>query len=153
MGTEQRLRDLNIILPDLPKPGGNYVPGTVHNGTLYLAGQGPIMEDGTLARGLVGRDVSIEQAHVHARRTGLVLLAAARHVLGSLDQVERVLSVFGMVNGVSGFADHPKVINGCSDLFVEVFGEQGRHARAAVGMGSLPQNISVEITAIFAVKS
>jgi len=151
MKAEQRLRELGILLPQLPKPGGNYLPGTLHNGTLYLAGQGPLLEDGNFACGLVGRDFTIEEANQHARRTGLVLLSAARHLLGSLDRVERVLSVFGMVNGVPGFGEQPKVINGCSDLFVEVFGDSGRHARAAVGMGSLPHNISVEITAIFAV--
>lgn len=151
MSPEQRLRELGILLPQLPRPGGNYLPGTVHNGTLYLAGQGPLLENGSFATGLVGRDFTIDEANSHARRTGLVLLAAARHVLGSLDKVQRVLNVFGMVNGVPGFGEHPKVINGCSDLFVEVFGDNGRHARAAVGMGSLPHNISVEITAIFAV--
>jgi enamine deaminase RidA (YjgF/YER057c/UK114 family) len=152
MSYEARLKILGIELPKLPAPGGNYLPGTVHNATLYLAGQGPMMPDGSFATGIVGQDVTIEDAYTHARHTGLVLLSAARHVLGSLDKVDRVLSVFGMVNAPQGFTQHPKVINGCSDLFVEVFGDNGRHARAAVGMGSLPNNITVEITAIFAVK-
>ncbi|HWA47644.1 MAG TPA: RidA family protein [Dongiaceae bacterium] len=153
MSAEQRLKERGIILPDLPSPAGTYVPANLHNGVLYLSGQGPLLEDGSFACGIVGKDFTVEQAYHHARRTGMVLLAAARKALGSLDRVERVLNVFGMVNAVPGFGDHPKVINGCSDLFVEVFGEAGRHARAAVGMGTLPINISVEITAIMAVRA
>lgn len=152
MSPEQRLKDRGIILPELPSAKGNYVPGTIHNGTLYLSGQGPLLESGEHASGLVGRDFTLEEGYQHARRTGLVLLAAARKVLGTLDKVERVLNVYGMVNAAPGFLDHPKVINGCSDLMVEVFGESGRHARAAVGMGTLPMNITVEITAIMAVR-
>lgn len=151
MSAEQRLKERGIILPELPSPAGTYVPANLHNGVLYLSGQGPLLEDGSFACGLVGRDFTVAEANQHARRTGLVLLAAARKALGSLDRVEKVLNVLGMVNAVPGFGDHPKVINGCSDLFVEVFGEAGRHARAAVGMGTLPMNISVEITAIMAV--
>src|SRR6476469_9745312 len=98
MGAEQVLKERGIVLPDCPAPKGNYVPGLVHNGILYLSGQGPLMEDGQFATGLGGRDISVDQAYHHARATGLVLLAVARHVLGSLDKVERVLSVFGMVN-------------------------------------------------------
>jgi enamine deaminase RidA (YjgF/YER057c/UK114 family) len=153
MSAEARLKELRLTLPALPPPGGLYVPGVVHGGVMYLSGQGPVMDDGTLATGVIGRDVSLDEARVHARRTGLVLLSATRHLLGSLDRVERVLNVLGMVNAVPGFDDHPKVINGCSELFIEVFGETGRHARAAVGMGTLPGNISVEITAIMAVKA
>lgn len=152
MSAEQRLKERGIVLPDLPSPAGTYVPANLHNGVLYLSGQGPLLEDGSFACGVVGKDFTIDQAYIHARRTGLVLLAAARKALGSLDRVEKVLNVFGMVNAVPGFGDHPKVINGCSDLLVEVFGDAGRHARAAVGMGTLPMNISVEITAIMAVR-
>ncbi len=152
MNVDARLKQLGIILPELPTPKGTYVPGVLHNGVLYLSGQGPILENGELACGIVGKDFTLEQANGHARRTGLVLLAAARSILGSLDRVERVLNVLGMVNAAADFTEHPKVINGCSDLFLEVFGEAGRHARAAVGMGTLPGRISVEITAILAVK-
>jgi len=152
MSIEARLKELSIVLPAPPEPKGTYVPGVIHNGVLYLSGQGPLRDDGSFACGIVGRDLSVEEAHGHARLTGLVLLSATRHLLGSLERVERVLSVFGMVNAAPGFGDHPKVINGCSDLFVEVFGEAGRHSRAAVGMGSLPMGISVEITAVMAVK-
>lgn len=153
MSIEARLKSLGIVLPDLPTPKGSYVPGTMHNGMLYLSGQGPVLESGELARGIVGNGVSLEEANGHARRTGMVLLSAARHLLGSLDRVERVLNVLGMVNAAPDFTQHPKVINGCSDLFIEVFGEAGRHARAAVGMGTLPERITVEITAVMAVRA
>ncbi|MFN8828775.1 MAG: RidA family protein [Labrys sp. (in: a-proteobacteria)] len=152
MSPEQRLAELGIVLPTVPAPIGTFLPGVLHRGVLTLAGQGPLLDDGTYARGKVGQTVDVATAALHARRTGLVLLAAARTVLGSLDRVERVINVFGMVNAVPDFTEHPKVINGCSDLFVEVFGEAGRHARAADGMGSLPMNISVEITAVMAVR-
>ena len=152
MTITDRLHALGIKLTDLPTPKGMYMPAVLHNGTLYLSGQGPLLEDGTLAKGVVGQDVTVEDAKYHARRTGMVLLAAAQSILGSLDSVERVVNVLGMVNAAPGFMDHPKVINGCSELFIDVFGEAGRHARAAVGMGTLPENITVEITAIFAVK-
>ncbi len=152
MTIADRLQTLGIKLPDLPTPKGAYVPGVLHRDTLYLSGQGPLLEDGSLAKGIVGKDVSLDDAKFHARRTGMVLLAAAQNILGTLDRVERVVNVLGIVNAAQGFAEHPKVINGCSELFIEVFGEAGRHARAAVGMGTLPENITVEITAIFAVK-
>jgi enamine deaminase RidA (YjgF/YER057c/UK114 family) len=152
MSAERTLLEKGIVLPELPSPKGTYVPAVLHGGVLFLSGQGPLQDNGEFASGQVGINFSIEQAYQHARLTGLVLLSAARHALGSLDRVERVLNVFGMVNAVAGFEDHPQVINGCSDLFVEIFGEAGRHARAAVGMGSLPMNISVEITAMMAVK-
>ena len=152
MTIADRLRALGIKLPELPAPKGVYLPGVLHRDILYLSGQGPMLEDGSLAKGIVGRDVSLDDANFHARRAGMVLLAAAQHILGSLDRVERVINVLGMVNAAPTFSEHPKVINGCSELFVDVFGEAGRHARAAVGMGTLPENISVEIAAIFAVK-
>lgn len=152
MSAEQILKERGIVLPECPSPKGNYVPGLVHNGILYLSGQGPLQGNGEFAHGQIGAELTVEQGYAHARLTGLVLLSAARHVLGSLDQVEQVLSVFGMVNAVPGFREQPGVINGCSDLFVEVFGEAGRHTRAAVGMGSLPLGISVEITATMAVR-
>ncbi|MEO6607234.1 MAG: RidA family protein [Aestuariivirga sp.] len=153
MTIAEKLQALGIVLPTLPTPKGAYLPGVLHNGILYLSGQGPVLEDGTLAKGVVGKDVALGDAKFHARRTGMVLLAAAQNILGSLDRVDRVLNVLGMVNASPDFQEHPKVINGCSELFIEVFGENGRHARAAVGMGTLPENISVEITAVFAVKS
>jgi enamine deaminase RidA (YjgF/YER057c/UK114 family) len=152
MSAEQRVKELGIVIPPPPTPRGNYMPGIVHNGLLYISGQGPVLDNGELLSGLVGRDVPLEEAYQHARRVGLMLLSIARHELGSLDRVERVLQVIGMVNAVPDFREHPKVINGCSDLLVEVLGDAGRHTRAAIGMGSLPFNITVEITAIMAVK-
>ena len=116
---------------------------------LYLAGKGPA---GSVT-GIVGKDITVEQAYGHARTTGLNLMAVMQDELGSLDRVKRIVKVLGMVNAVPGFTDQPKVINGCSDLFVEVFGERGKHARSAVGMGSLPNNIPVEIEVIVEVEA
>ena len=149
---EQRLVELGITLPDVPTPAGNYVPAVIQNGFVYLSGQGPVMEDGILAKGKVGQDVTAEQAYQHARRAGMVLLGVLKQAVGSLDRIERVVKIFGMVNATPEFGEHPSVINGCSDLMVEVFGEAGRHARSAIGMGSLPSNITVEIEIIFALK-
>jgi enamine deaminase RidA (YjgF/YER057c/UK114 family) len=150
MTPEEKLKSLGLTLPPVPKPIANYVPFKVAGGFIYLAGQGPRKADGTLISGKVGKDVTIEQAYAHARAVGLQLLAAASAAAGGLVHVE-VLKVLGMVNALPDFTDHPKVINGCSDLFVEVLGERGRHARSAVGMGSLPGNIPVEIEAVMRV--
>lgn len=147
MSAEAKLASLGLTLPEIPKPVANYVSFKVNGDTLYLSGQGPRRNDGVMLTGKVGRDVTVEQAYEHAKLVGLGLLAAARAAAGSLDRIE-VLKVLGMVNAVPEFTDHPKVINGCSDLFVAVLGERGRHARSAVGMGSLPANISVEIEAV-----
>ena len=128
------------------------VPYRLVGNLLYLSGQGPRDEKGASLTGKVGKDVTVEEGYRRARLIGLGLLAAARHALGSLDRVDYVVKLLGMVNAVPEFTDQPKVINGCSDLLVEVFGDAGRHARSAVGMGSLPGQISVEIEAILAVK-
>ena len=150
-GAEARLATLGLVLPPVPRPVGNFELGVIEGSTLILSGQGPLLDTGELARGRVGNEVSVDEARDHARRTGLVLISAMRAMLGSLDHVRRVLKVFGMVNAVPEFAEHPTVINGCSDLFVEVFAERGRHARSAVGVGSLPGNITVEIEAVVAI--
>jgi enamine deaminase RidA (YjgF/YER057c/UK114 family) len=152
MTPEARLKQLGITLPTPPKPVANYVPFRLAGGLLFLSGQGPRDADGRHLTGKVGGDVSVDEAYKHARLVGLGLLGATRVALGSLDRVDYVVKVLGMVNGVPNFADQPKVINGCSDLLVEVFGEAGKHARSAVGMGSLPSNITVEIEAILAIK-
>jgi enamine deaminase RidA (YjgF/YER057c/UK114 family) len=153
MSAEARLKELGIVLPPVPTPLANYVPFRLIGNMLYLSGQGPRDQNGKpIPGGKVPTDISIEEAYRHARLTGLGLLAVMRHALGSLDRVEAVVKLLGMVNGVPEFGDHPKVINGCSDLFVEVLGDRGRHARSAVGMGSLPNRISVEIEAIVAVQ-
>jgi enamine deaminase RidA (YjgF/YER057c/UK114 family) len=148
MSVDARLKELKIELPPLPKPIGNYVHAVRTGNLLFLAGKGPHNPDGSVPTGKVGRDVSTEQAYAHARSVGLTLISAMKEAVGSLDRVVRVVKVLGMVNATPEFGDQPKVINGCSDLFVEVFGEKGRHARSAVGMGSLPGGITVEIEAI-----
>jgi enamine deaminase RidA (YjgF/YER057c/UK114 family) len=152
MSAEARLKELGIVLPSVPAPVANYLPFRVAGNLLFLAGQGPRDDKGGLMTGKVGAEVSVDEAYKRARRVGLGLLAATRQALGSLDRVETVIKMLGMVNAVPDFKDQPKVINGCSDLFVEVFGEAGKHARSAVGMGSLPNQISVEIECIMLVK-
>jgi enamine deaminase RidA (YjgF/YER057c/UK114 family) len=142
---------LGIELPKVAAPVANYVPSARIGNIVFLAGTGPRNPDGSRPQGKVGRDVTVEQANQHARNVGLQLLAAMRDAAGSLDKVVRIGRVFGMVNAAPEFADHPKVINGCSDLFVEVFGDRGRHARCAVGMASLPFNMTVEIEAVIEV--
>ena len=146
-----RLRQLGLELPTPATPVANYVPFVLVGGFLYLSGQGPRRADGSQCTGKVGSDVSVEVAYQHAQLTGLNLLAVAHLALGDLARVRQVVKVLGMVNAIPTFGEHPKVINGCSDLFVNVLGEAGRHARSAVGMGSLPNNISVEIEAILQV--
>lgn len=148
----QRLVELGIELPPVPRPVANYVPSVLAGDLLFLSGQGPRISPHEYAQGKVGAEVTVEQAYQHARMVGIQLLAAARDALGSLDRVRRVVKLLGMVNGTPDFREHPQVINGCSDLFVSVFGEAGRHARSAVGMGSLPNNITVEIEAILQVE-
>jgi enamine deaminase RidA (YjgF/YER057c/UK114 family) len=149
MGAEARIKELGITLPNPPKPMGNYIPAVRVGNLLFLSGHGPIrVGDQPLTRGKVGRDMSVEEAYKVAREVGINLLGSARTALGSLDKVKRVVKVLGMVNAVESFGDQPKVINGFSDLMVEVFGENGRHARSAVGMGSLPAGIPVEIEMI-----
>jgi len=143
MNTEKNLQALGIELPGIPEPAGNYVHAVRTGNLLFLSGKGP-----RNSKGKVGGAVSVEQAYSDAREAGLILLAVMRHELGSLDSVVRVVKVLGMVNGEPEFGQQPKVINGCSDLFVEVLGERGRHARSAVGMGSLPNQITVEIECI-----
>jgi enamine deaminase RidA (YjgF/YER057c/UK114 family) len=152
MTPEQRLEALGLTLPPVPTPVANYVPYRFNGNVLYLSGQGPKRPDGSYRAGRLGRDISVEEAYQEARLTGLGLLAVAKAALGSLDRIEAVLKLLGMVNAEPDFADHPKVINGCSDLLVDVLGEAGRHARSAVGMGSLPNRMAVEIEAILLVR-
>ncbi len=149
---ETRLIELGLTLPPLSRPVGTYVHSVRSGNLLFLAGKGPYNPDGSLPAGKVGRDVTTEAAYQHARSTGLMLLAAIKDAVGSLDRVRRVVKVVGMVNATPEFTEHPKVINGCSDLFVQIFGERGQHARMAVGMGSLPGGITVEIEAIVEVE-
>jgi enamine deaminase RidA (YjgF/YER057c/UK114 family) len=142
---EARLEQLGISLPQPPKPVANYVPAVRTGNLVFLAGAGPRKPDGSYITGKVGADLNIEQAYQAARLTGITLLSVLKAEIGDLDKVKRIVKVLGMVNAEPSFAQHPKVMNGFSDLMVEVFGERGKHARSAVGMGSLPFNIPVEI--------
>jgi len=153
MSAESRIKELGLTLPQPPKPLGNYVPGVRVGNLLFLSGHGPVRVNGVpTARGKVGRDLSLEDGYKVAREVGINLLGSAKTLLGSLDKVKRVVKVLGMVNSAEGFGDQPKVINGFSDLMVEVFGENGRHARSAVGMAELPMGIPVEIEMILEVE-
>lgn len=149
---ETRLAELGITLPEVPTPMGRYVPAVISGNLLFLAGQGAKGRDGEWKRGRVGAEVGTREAYQHARLAGMRLLAAARAPLGSLDRVRRVVKVMGLVQATPEFREHPAVINGCSDLFVEVFGEAGRHARSAFGVASLPENTTVEIEAILEIE-
>lgn len=147
---EDVLAAMGLVLPAAaPTPIGNFVTAIRTGNLLFVSGQGPVTPDGRLMTGKVGADVSAEDAAGHARLVGLNLLAAVRHELGSLSAIRRVVKLLGMVNATPDFADHPTVINGCSDLLVQVLGSAGMHARSAVGMNSLPNGITVEIEAIF----
>lgn len=145
---EARLKELNITLPNPPEPVANYVNGVQSGNLIFLAGKGPRYADGTEITGKLGQDVSIEQGYEGARLTAINQLAVLKAMLGDLKRVKRIVKVLGMVNSDPNFIDQPKVINGFSDLMVEVFGEHGKHARAAVGMASLPRGQAVEIELI-----
>ena len=152
MSVNDRLKELGITLPPVPEPMGNYVDAVRTGNLLFLSGKGPRKAEGGAATGKLGKDVTVEQGYQDARSVGLLLLSVMQKQLGDLDRVKRIVKLLGMVNAVPEFGDQPKVINGCSDLLVEVFGEKGRHARSAVGMGSLPSQITVEIEAIVEVE-
>jgi len=150
MNPESRFADLKLELPPAPKPVGVYKPLVVVGNLAYVSGHGPLKTDKSLIIGRVGQDLDLNAGKVAARQVGLAILATLRSELGSLNRVKRVIKVLGMVNCTAEFVEHPKVINGCSELFAEVFGpDHGVGARSAVGMGSLPGNIAVEIEAIF----
>lgn len=150
MTPESRLAELKLELPPAPRPMGVYKPLVVIGHLAYVSGHGPLLSDQTLMVGRVGSEVDAAFGKAAARQTGLAILATLRANLGSLDRVKRVIKVLGMVNCAPDFRDHPSIINGCSELFRDVFGEDhGIGARSAVGLGSLPGNISVEIEVIF----
>lgn len=152
MGAESRIAELKLILPPAPKPVATYVPCVQVRELVYVSGHGPLRPDKTMVTGRVGDEITEEQGKEAARVVGLAILASLKNYLGSLDRVVRLVKVLGMVNAAPDFKNHPQVINGFSDLMVEVFGEPGKGARSAVGMGSLPGNISVEVEAIFEVR-
>jgi enamine deaminase RidA (YjgF/YER057c/UK114 family) len=147
---DQRFDQLGLILPPPPKPLGVYKPFLLVGNLVYVSGHGTVKEDGSLIIGRVGKDLTIEQGKDAARQVGLAILATLKNNLGTLNKIRRVIKVLGMVNCTSEFERHPFVINGCSELFASVWGEDnGVGVRSAVGMGSLPDNIPVEIEAVF----
>ena len=152
MDIEKKLIELNITLPNTPKPIANYVPSKKSGNLIFLSGQGPRTPDGDFISGKVGVDISVDEAYDAARMVGIQLLAALKSEITDLNNVKQIIKLLGMVNAIDSFKDHPNVINGCSDLLVEVFGEKGKHARSAVGVASLPNQIPVEIEMIVEVE-
>lgn len=153
MSAEARVAELKLVLPPAPKPVATYVPTVQVGNLIYVSGHGPLRPDKTMVTGRVGADLSEAQGKEAARVVGLAILSTLKNSLGSLDRIGRLIKVLGMVNAAPDFQNHPAVINGFSDLMVEVFGDSGKGARSAVGMGSLPGNIAVEVEAIFELKS
>jgi enamine deaminase RidA (YjgF/YER057c/UK114 family) len=150
MGADARIAELKLELPPPPKAAGVYKPVVVIGNLAYVSGHGPLLPDKTMITGRVGADTDLAGGYKSARQTGLAILATLRNHLGSLDRVKRVIKTLGMVNATADFKDHPAVINGCSELFRDIWGEEhGVGARSAVGMGSLPGNITTEIEVIF----
>lgn len=150
MSADQNFRNLGLTLPPAPKPLGVYKPFLIVGNHVYVSGHGTVKEDGTLIIGRVGEDMDVEAGKLAARQVGLAILATLKENLGSLDKIKRVIKVLGMVNAVSTFEKHPYVINGCSELFAQVWGQEyGVGVRSAVGMGTLPDNIPIEIEAMF----
>ncbi len=154
MSAEAKLKELNLELPPAPKPAGVYKPMLIVGDMVYISGHGPVKTDGTMIKGRVGADLDQQGGYDAARQVGLAVLATLRAGLGSLDRVKRIVKTLGMVNATQDFQNHPAVINGFSDLFAEVFGtENGIGARSAVGMGSMPENIPVEVEVIFQIEA
>jgi enamine deaminase RidA (YjgF/YER057c/UK114 family) len=154
MSAEENLKNLNLELPPAPTPLGVYIPFLIDGKHCYVSGHGPLLPDKTLIRGRVGEDLDPEQGKLAARQVGLAILATLKKNLGSLDRIKRVIKVLGMVNAHASFEKHPYIINGCSELFAQVWGkENGIGVRSAVGMGTLPDNIPVEIEAMFELNS
>ncbi len=149
---EGKLRELGITLPEVSAPVANYVNSVRTGNLVYLSGKGPLKPDGTYIEGKVGDDLTIEEGYEAGRLTAIQSLASLKAELGNLNKVKRVIKVLGMVNCAPDFRDQPKVVNGYSDLMVEVFGDRGKHARSAVGMGSLPSNIAIEVEVIVEVE-
>ena len=152
MGAEARVAELKLQLPPAPKPVATYVTAIQHGDLIYVSGHGPLRADGTMITGKLGADMDVAGGQAAARQTGLAILSTLRAQLGTLDKVERLIKSLGMVNSTSEFNEHPKVINGYSDLMKDVFGDAGVGTRSAVGMVALPAGIAVEIEAIFQVK-
>ena len=150
---DERFENLGLNLPPAPAPAGVYKPCITQGNLLYVSGHGPVNSDSTLMYGRIGLDIDIEEGKLAARQVGLTILATIIENIGSLDKIKRVIKVLGMVNCTSDFTKHPYVINGCSELFAAIWGEEnGVGVRSAVGFGSLPNNIPVEIEALFELK-
>lgn len=150
---DKKLKDMGIELFPPPKPIANYVKAVRTGNLVYLAGHGPTKADGTNITGKLGKDMTIEQGYEAAKQTGIAVLSTLKGEIGDLNKVKRIVKVLGMVNCTADFTDQPKVINGFSDLMVGLFGEKGKHARSAVGMSSLPNNIAVEVEMIVEVEN
>lgn len=146
---EQRFAELGLTLPPAPAPVGVYKPFLIVGNQVFVSGHGPVLDDKSLIKGKIGRDMDQEQGKQAAQQVGLAILSTLKFNLGNLDKIKRVIKVFGMVNCIPEFQKHPYVINGCSELFAKVWGDEGIGVRSAVGMGSLPDNIAVEIEAVF----
>jgi len=153
MTIDQRLAEIGITLPQAAAPVAAYVPTVEVGGLLHVSGQISFAEDGSLIKGRLGDDVDLDAGMAAARRCGVMLLAQIKAALGSLDRVERIVKLGVFVNSTADFTDHPKVANGASELMVEVFGEAGKHARAAVGVAALPLGVAVEVDAVVAIKA
>lgn len=150
LSPDQQFENTGLTLPPAPKPLGVYKPFLIVGNLVYVSGHGTVKEDGSLIIGRVGVDLNVDEAKLAARQVGLAILSTLKANLGSLDKIKRVIKVLGMVNATPDFERHPFVINGCSELFAQVWGnENGIGVRSAVGMGSLPDNIPVEIEAVF----
>jgi len=152
MSAEAKIEELGIQLPAPAKPIANFVPAVRTGNLVFLSGHGPLRPDGSYVTGKLGRELRLEEGYQAARLVAIGLLGSLKAEIGSLDKVVRVVKLLGMVNSEPDFADHPKVVNGASDLLVQVFGESGKHARSAVGMGSLPFGIPIEIEMIVEVR-
>ncbi|MFX1534736.1 MAG: RidA family protein [Promethearchaeota archaeon] len=152
MQVETKLKEMGLKLPPPGKPVANYVPVVRSGNLIFLSGHGPILKDGSLITGKVGADLTLEEGYEAARQVALVLLASLKEEIGNLDKVQRLVKILGMVNCTPDFVDQSKVINGASDLLVDVFGAKGKHARSAVGVNALPLNIAVEIEMIVAIE-
>ena len=152
MNVEQKIKELGLTLPQPSKPIANYVPAVQTGNLLFVSGHGPYNDGKTKTSGKVGQELTVEEGYQTARNVALNCLASVKDAVGDLDKVKRVVKLLGMVNCTEDFKDSPKVINGCSDLLVTIFGETGKHARSAVGMQALPNQIPVEIEMILEIR-
>ena len=150
---EAKLAKMELALPNAGAPAGSYVPTVQTGSLLFVSGQISVDEEGSMMKGRCGENMGVEEGQAAAQRCALAILAQVKAAIGSLDKVTRVVKLNGFVNSAPGFGDHPKVINGASDLMVELFGDKGKHARAAVGVANLPFGVVVEVEAVFEVAS